>query len=145
MYARPEAFRRKLASFASYGHLDVGTNSPIKLPQSIEPVKTPRPDGDETVSALYNLRESNPVRDEAVEDALRAVLPDFVEMRFPAVASGRISLTWREGAFGKPFYINELSEGTLRFLWLCTILSSEELPEILVFDEPDVSLHPAML
>ena len=40
--------------------------------------------------------------------------------------------------------MHQLSEGTLRFLWLATLLGSRDLPPIVLLDEPEVSLHPAM-
>ena len=54
-------------------------------------------------------------------------------------------MTWRDRAFHRPFYTHQLSEGTLRFLWLATLLQSPGLPSICMIDEPEVSLHPEML
>jgi predicted ATPase len=31
-----------------------------------------------------------------------------------------LGLAWRERGFSKPLYTHQLSEGTLRFLWLTT-------------------------
>jgi predicted ATPase len=41
--------------------------------------------------------------------------------------------------------MHELSEGTLRFLWLAALLQSPGLPAITLIDEPEVSLHPELL
>ena len=41
--------------------------------------------------------------------------------------------------------MNQLSEGTLPFLWLATLLQSPGLPAITLLDEPEVSLHPELL
>jgi predicted ATPase len=38
-----------------------------------------------------------------------------------------------------------LSEGTLRFLWLATLLQSPGLTALTLLDEPEVSLHPDLL
>ena len=61
------------------------------------------------------------------------------------VAAGTSALTWREKNFSHPFYMNELSEGTLRFLWLTTLLLSPGLTPVTLIDEPEVSLHPELL
>jgi predicted ATPase len=42
-------------------------------------------------------------------------------------------------------YMNQLSEGTLRFLWLASLLQSPGLSTITMIDEPEVSLHPELL
>ncbi|WP_295450372.1 AAA family ATPase [uncultured Thiodictyon sp.] len=54
-------------------------------------------------------------------------------------------MTWRDRAFSRPLYTHQLSEGTLRFLWLATLLQSPGLPAICMIGEPEVSLHPEML
>jgi predicted ATPase len=140
-----EAFRKRLASVESYSGLDVSATSPIRLPQSISPGLLPLSNGEETISVLYNLRESDPDRFEVVEDSLRVVFPDFEALSFEPVARGQFSLRWKDKGFDKSFYINELSEGTVRFLWLCAILYSPQLPQVLIIDEPEVSMHPVML
>jgi hypothetical protein len=54
-------------------------------------------------------------------------------------------MTWRDRRFSKPFYMHQLSEGILRFLWLVAILQSPGLPAVTMIDEPEVSLHPELL
>ena len=41
--------------------------------------------------------------------------------------------------------MHQMSEGTLRFLWLVALLQSPGLSVITMIDEPEVSLHPEML
>jgi predicted ATPase len=41
--------------------------------------------------------------------------------------------------------LHQLSEGTLRFLWLATLLQSPGLTALTLLDEPEVSLHPELL
>jgi len=41
--------------------------------------------------------------------------------------------------------MHQLSEGTLRFLWLVTLLQSPGLTSVTMIDEPEVSLHPELL
>lgn len=41
--------------------------------------------------------------------------------------------------------ISELSDGTLRFLMLATILHSPRPPQLLVLNEPESSLHPTLI
>lgn len=94
---------------------------------------------------LYHLREGTPERYEAVLDALKTAFPDFDGLSFPPVAAGTLAMTWKDKIFSKPVYMNELSEGTLRFLWLTALLQSPHLPPITMIDEPEVSLHSELL
>jgi predicted ATPase len=146
MYRTPESLRQLLASStAIYHSLDVSARSPVRLPQAIGPAETPGSDGEDLLSCLYSMRESNKDRYEAVEDALRAAFPTFDRIDFPAVAAGSLTLAWRDKDFTQPIHPHQLSEGTLRFLWLVTLLQSSGLPRITLIDEPEVSLHPEML
>jgi len=69
------------------------------------------------VPYLYYLRESDRDRFDMIIDTLRAAFPDFDTLSFPPVAAGMLSMTWHDKKFKKPMYMNELSEGTLRFIW----------------------------
>ena len=134
-----------LSSVTKYHIMDVGQRAPVKLPQQLRPVTSPGQNGEDLTPFLYNLRESNHDRFESVEDALKVAFPGFESLGFPSVAAGMIAMTWKDKAFSAPFYMNQLSEGTLRFLWLVSLLQSPDLPTITMIDEPEVSLHPELL
>ena len=145
MFQQPEELRRTLSSATQYHVLDVGKRSPVKLPQQLRPAALPGENGEDLAPFLYNLRESDGDRYEVIEDSLKAAFPGFEALSFPIVAAGMISMTWKDKAFKHPFYSNQLSEGTLRFLWLASLLQSRHLPTITMIDEPEVSLHPESL
>jgi len=145
MYRVPEDFRRRLASSTFYHVLNVDPRSPVRLPQPMQPAMLPGRNGEELVSCLFNLRETERNRFEAIEDVLRAAFPAFDRLDFPPVAAGTLALAWREKGFSKPLYMHQLSEGTLRFLWLATLLASPGLTALTLLDEPEVSLHPELL
>lgn len=146
MYKVPENFRHLLASATEIYHtLDVSTRAPVRTPQSLQPASTPGRNGETLLSCLYALREDHADRYEAVMDALRAAFPTFERLELPTVAAGSVTLRWKDRNFKNPIYPHQLSEGTLRFLWLATLLQSPGLPKVTLIDEPEVSLHPEML
>jgi predicted ATPase len=145
MFQEPEEFRRRLASSTSYHVLNVEPRSPVRLPQPMRPAALPGKNGEDLVSCLFYLRETDRDRFEAVEDALRSAFPGFERLDFPPVAAGTLAMSWRDRHFSKPLYTNQLSEGMLRFLWLVTLLQSPGLTALTVIDEPEVSLHPELL
>lgn len=145
MFRQPEELRRILATATQYHVLDVGPRAPVKLPQPMKPAGLPGPNGEDLVPFLYYLRESDRSRYEAVVDSLQAAFPDLKELNFPPVAAGILAMTWKDRKFDKPMYMNELSEGTLRFLWLVSLLQSPNLSTMTMIDEPEVSLHPELL
>jgi predicted ATPase len=145
MYREPERLRKTLSACSYYGALDISENSPIRLPQAMRPAKLPGTNGENLVSCLYNLRETDQDRFEMIEDVISTAFPDFERLSFPPVAAGTISMTWKDKNFSEPMYVHELSEGTLRFLWLATLLLSQNLSTITLLDEPEVILHPELL
>ncbi len=146
-YQQPEDFRRNLASPGYYAALnfDASRKGPVRLPQQMRPTMLPGPAGEELVSCLYYLRETARDRFEAIEDALRAAFPDFERLDFPPVAAGTLAMTWKDKQLSERVFTHELSEGTLRFLWLVTLLQSPGLTDVTLIDEPEVSLHPELL
>jgi predicted ATPase len=147
MYRKPETLRQNLASCSFYKawELNLAPQSPIRLPQSMRPATLPGSKGEDLVSCLYYLRETDPNRFEIIEDTLAVAFPDFERLSFPPVAAGTLAMTWKERNFSDPFYMHQLSEGTLRFLWLITLLQSRDLTAVTLIDEPEVSLHPELL
>jgi predicted ATPase len=145
MYQEPEHLRKQLASCTFYGALNVAPKSPVRLPQSMRPATLPGANGEDLVSCLYYLRETDPERFEIIEDTLAVAFPDFERLSFPPVAAGTITMTWKDKNFSKPLYMHQLSEGTLRFIWLVTLLQSPDLTAVTLIDEPEVSLHPELL
>jgi len=145
MFQEPEDFRRRLASSTFYHVLNVEPRSPVRLPQSLGPAELPGRNGEDLVSCLFYLQQTDRNRFEAIEDSLRAAFPRFERLDFPPVAAGTLALAWRERGFSKPLYTHQLSEGTLRFLWLTTLLQSPGLTSLTLLDEPEVSLHPELL
>ena len=145
MFPAPEGFRRRLATSTSYQILRVDRRSPVRLPQPMTPAELPGKDGEDLISCLYSMRETNRDRFEAVEDTLRVAFPGFERLEFPAVAAGTLGLGWRERGVSKSFYAHQLSEGRLRFLWLTALLQSPGLTPLTLLDEPDVSLHPQLI
>jgi predicted ATPase len=145
LFQAPEEFRQRLASSTFYHVLNVDPRSPVRLPQAMRPAQLPGKSGEDLVSSLYYLREAEPDRYEAVEDALKAAFPGFKRLDFPPVAAGTLAMTWRYNNLSKPLYMHQVSEGMLRFLWLATLLQSPGLTALTLLDEPEVSLHPELL
>jgi predicted ATPase len=145
MFKQPEDFRKRLGSSTFYHVLNVGARAPVRLPQPLRPAELPGKDGEDIVSCLFYLRETDRDAYDAVEDALRSAFPGFERLDFPPVAAGTLAMTWKDKNFSTPLYMHQLSEGTLRFLWLVALLQSPGLASVTLLDEPEVSLHPELL
>jgi predicted ATPase len=145
MFHEPEELRRILALATHYHVLEVGPRAPVRMPQPMKPATLPGLNGEDMVAYLFCLREGDRNRFEIIEDSLKAAFQDFEELNFPPVAAGMLAMTWKDRKFGRPIYMNELSEGMLRFLWLVSLLQTPAPSTITLIDEPEVSLHPELL
>lgn len=140
-----DELRKVLINANPYHIIDMGLRAPVKMPQTMKPADLPGANAEDMIPYLYYLRESYPNRFETIIDTLKVAFPDFENLNFPPVAAGMLTMTWSDKKFSKPISIHELSEGTLRFLWLLSLLYSPNLSSITMIDEPEVSLHPEML
>jgi predicted ATPase len=144
-YRTTEKFRAHVTSNRLQIFVGGGVDHGLRIPQTLDPtVRYPGPNGDGLISALFNLRSTDPTSYERILDSVRAGFPGFKDLDFTLVAAGRATLLWIEDN-GRKFQAHQLSEGTLRFLWLSTLLLSPHIPATLLLDEPEISLHPELL
>jgi len=141
----PVDLQDALSKIQLYSSLDISHRSVIRLPQSLTPALRPGPNGDNLYSALYNLRTLHQNVYTRIEDALQVGFPGFLRLEFPVVGAGQVTLAWYQEDIEGPLYPNQLSEGTLRFLWLTAVLLSPDPSPVTLIDEPEVSLHPELI
>lgn len=132
---------------AAYGYpwLDTRPQAPVRLPQVVRPETLVTPDGSNLASVLYTLQSSG--QHEATYNdicaSLSAAFPEFQELRFPPEGGdGRILLRWlgKGQRYGRSSF--DLSDGTLSFLYLATLLLGPKPSLLICIDEPEVGLHP---
>lgn len=103
---------------------------------------------------LYNLKNSRHEEDQQsykqIVCAIQSVAPFFHDFYLePTGKRGdeNILLRWMHTNHRSPFSVNVLSNGTARFVCLATLLLQPEFtrPDTIIFDEPELGLHPAAL
>lgn len=140
------AFQRELASIAIYRDLDTRPESAIRQSTISRMEKRVDPDGQNLVSVLHTLYTGDRDFKNDINSAMRAAFgDDFEELVFPPAADQRIQLRIRWRSLKREQSAAELSDGTLRFLFLLTVLASPSLAPVIAIDEPETGLHPAML
>ena len=77
---------------------------------------------------------------------IQQVMPQFGDfiMEPSVVNKDYISLDWREKGSDFIFGVNQISDGTLRYMALATLLlqPTKTMPSLIVIDEPELGLHP---
>jgi predicted ATPase len=103
-------------------------------------------DGQNLVAVLHTLYENDRDFEEFLDKAMSAAFPnDYDKLVFPPEADGRTQLRVRRKHRKRADSSADLSDGTLRFLMLMTILGSPDPAPLIAIDEPETGLHPRML
>ena len=107
------------------------------------------PDAANLPAMLYLYRERFPTAYRRIVAAVKAVAPFFEDFVLEPLRLNprNIALHWRTKGSDYDFGPHQLSDGTLRAIALFTLLlqPEEDLPELIVLDEPELGLHPAAL
>ena len=99
--------------------------------------------GEELAAFLRTLKALEPRQFEAVEKALRAVLPDVDGIEVEVSDLGEVELRLGEDGVAIPARV--LSEGTLRILGLLALAGVGETPSLVGFEEPENGVHPGRI
>ncbi len=104
------------------------------------------PSGLNLVNVLHTLYSSDADFKEAVDAAMTAAFGnDFAQLEFIPAGEGLIQLAIRWSGLRKLRSAYDLSDGTLRYLFLITVLAQPKPPPLIAIEEPEIGLHPGML
>ncbi len=138
--------RRFLEGWRVYHDVHVERGSPMRLPATTQVVKLVEADGSNLVSVLHTLYTSDRDFKRQINEGMRAGFGDqFEELVFQPAAAQQIQLAIQWKSSSQPHAGQDLSDGTLRFLFLLTVLASPDPATLIAIDEPEVGLHPSML
>jgi predicted ATPase len=133
-----------LRDWRVYHFHDTGDTAPAKRLQDINDNETLRGDASNIAAFLFRMQEENKSNYEAIRDSIRLVAPFFGDfaLRPTPANKQKIQLEWNERGSDFPFRGQHLSDGTLRFICLATLLLQPRRPSTIIIDEPELGLHP---
>jgi len=139
------SYRDQLVAWCVYHDLHVNRDAAIRQPAITKLEKRVEPDGQNLISVLHTLYTGDREFKDEINLAMRSAFgDDFDELVFPPAADQRIQLRVRWKSLKREQSAAELSDGTLRFLFLLTVLASPEAAPVIAIDEPETGLHPSM-
>lgn len=133
-----------LISWKVYHFHDTSDSAQLKKIGDINDNLYLRSDAGNLAAFLYRLQQTASGYYETIRDTIRMVAPffdDFILRPLPE-NENKIRLEWREQGSDYPFLAYHLSDGTLRFMSLATLLLQPRLPTTILIDEPELGLHP---
>ena len=92
---------------------------------------------------LLRLREDDNQCYQRIVDTIRLILPFFSDFVLEPDYNSLL-LNWRERNSDQVFGVSQASDGMLRVIALVTLLlqPEQDLPDVLILDEPELGLHP---
>ena len=128
-----------------YHFHDTGDTSAVKGICDLEDNHVLRPQAENLAAFLYYLQEKKLDHFLLIQDTIRQIAPFFggFQLKPSRLNESKIRLEWIEKGHDGYFNATSLSDGTLRFICLATLLLQPDLPTVLLLDEPELGLHPA--
>ncbi len=147
--AQEKVLHRWLSRCRVFHFHDTSLLGPMRRDCFIDANRFLYPDAANLPAMLYLYRERYPTAYRRIVAAVKAVAPFFEDFVLEPLRLNprNIALHWRAKGAEYEFGPHQLSDGTLRAVALFTLLlqPEEDLPELIVLDEPELGLHPAAL
>lgn len=133
--------RERMRQWRFYDHLRTDRDAPARGPQVGTRTPTLAGDGRDLAAAIQTIMEIGDGNglDEIIEDAFPGASVEIL------VKDGLFEIAMRQPGLLRPLGAQELSDGTLRYLLLAAALMTPRPPRLMVLNEPETSLHPALL
>ncbi len=137
----------KLGPWKVYHFNDTSSTARIKQTGDLHENDRLEPDAGNLSAFLYMLHERHFQNYKLIRGAVRRIFPRFKDfaLRPSPLNPDKIRLEWQEHGSDYRFGPHQLSDGTLRFMSLATLLLQPDLPSTILIDEPELGLHPSAL
>jgi predicted ATPase len=133
-----------LQSWKVYHFHDTSDEAAVKKICDINDNSMLRANASNLAAFLHLLQAKHPQHYARIIGTIRMVAPffhDFV-LRPSELNPNKIRLEWKQKGSDSYLDAYSLSDGTLRFICLVTLLLQPRLPSTILIDEPELGLHP---
>ena len=136
-----------ISSWVVYHFHDTSLTAGVRRQRPINDNEVLRPNAENLAAFLYKIRHTNRRCYDQIRDVTQLAAPFFDDFKLRPIATNpdMIQLEWTQKDSDYPFLANQLSDGTLRFICLATALLQPSHPATMLFDEPELGLHPYAL
>lgn len=137
----------KLKAWRQYHFHDTGDKAAVKQMHQSNDTLRLKPDA-ANLAAYIRMLKTTPASEasyQRIVETIRLAAPFFGDFVVRDDHSESLELEWTErGRPDTPWKAHVLSDGTLRFICLTTLLlqPSWHMPDIILIDEPELGLHP---
>ena len=145
---RDRWLRDYLQSYKIFHFHDTSKGAPLRSSANINDNRYLKTDGSNLPAFLFMLQEKYPKTLRRIELTIRSVMPYFGNFSLaPSLLDERqINLQWSDIENNEKYFdANDLSDGSIRFIALATLLLQPILPKVIIIDEPELGLHPTAI
>ncbi len=138
--------RTRLGTWRLFHFHDTSVTSPIKRTCDINDNRFLRADGSNLPAYLYRIQADHPHQYDLIQRTVALAAPFFEAFILEPMARrpNMLRLEWKHRGTDRYFDASSLSDGTLRFMALTTLLLQPAAlrPGVVLLDEPELGLHP---
>jgi predicted ATPase len=140
---RAKYVRNYLISLKKYHFHDTGKNSPFnKTSHLTKDMNFLYEKGDNLSAFLHIIQYMSPIVYNRIIKTIQSIAPYFSDFFFQPNTEGYLRLQWQDKYSSNVYGATDLSDGTIRFIALTTLLMQPQLPQTIIIDEPELGLHP---
>ena len=135
--------RNVLRKIVLYQFHNTSATARVRSKWSVNDNRYLKEDAANIAPVLLRLREEDGRCYQRIVDTVRLILPFFSDFELEP-ENGHLLLAWRERDSDQVFDVSQASDGMLRVIALVMLLlqPEENLPDVLILDEPELGLHP---
>jgi predicted ATPase len=143
---RAEYIRKYLNSFKKYHFHDTGKNSPFAQQSHIQnDIYYLYEKGNNIAAYLYGIQQKDKIAYNKILKTIQSIAPYFSDFYLQPNNENYVRLQWNDKYSDIIYGVNDLSDGTIRFIALTTLFLQPNLPKTIIIDEPELGLHPTAI
>ena len=133
---------RTLQGWRVYHFHDTSPGARIMGPINIVDNDVLHSDAANLAAFLMRIAQTHPEHFARIVETVRQVAPFFGSFVLKDIGGGQTQLLWQDRFCDLVYYPSQLSDGTVRYICLATLLLQPDPPATLIIDEPELGLHP---
>lgn len=132
-----------LNSYKKYHFHDTSMNSPFANTSHVKnDIYYLYEKGENLAAFLYQIKKTNGIVYNRIIKMVQSIAPYFSDFFLQPNNEDYIRLQWQDKYSSTIYGVNDLSDGTIRFIALTTLFLQPDLPSSIIIDEPELGLHP---
>ena len=127
-----------------YQFHDSSAEGPLRQASPVNSANYLQAEGNNLASFLYLLKQDYPDEYKRIVSYVKMIVPQFRDF-YLEPKNNYVSLNWVDTSLNDyVFNSNQLSDGSIRFIALATLLlqPADTIPGVIIIDEPELGLHP---